>query len=493
MASNLLKVFQKIEQGRKYQIKKVKDLGYPVADNASFVELANYIGVNTDTYETNYDDKPPCPWTRPEGWPDCKSILRNAPIRVSGVYPGVLMLFKDSEDTISFPTDTHTISVSNQKVLGTCYGLLFSDGTYYTSFANLTHTWDKSKDIIVDKGRFPGVYRWVILYYKTKTDIKDLNLVGFPAIEILIGQIGPKLDKINTSEINANLIGRYDDATLNATNTLVNLEVLEEFTNTSIEFQYNSNGNGILAMNKFDKLEHINFGPIIHMPSSNYSKPFQGNMPRLVDFEAPNIKTSDNYEWGPKAAPLLTRFYFPKFISSKAITIGDGKCFKEVNFPGLNPTFTGGCDVPNNVSLNIGYISSSTVPKYWTTNHCSIAQTAAFCSGWDCLQLFDFHKQTKGVSDTTSVLQATVTYITFPDAVRLNQIILTDDWIYRLDFSNLRLGRDCWISMFNALRDLTLDTTATVTDPIIKIGVNDKSELSEEDLAIATNKGWVIQ
>jgi hypothetical protein len=149
---------------------------------------------------------------------------------------------------------------SNQVCLGACKGILTSDGTYYTN-TTFSHTWDKSKDIVVDKGRFPGTYRWIILYYSNRLDIADLNLVGLPAIEIILGKIGS--EAASSANINATLIGRHDNSVLNATNTLINLEFTNDFNFTEMRWHYGTSGSGYYAMGSFDLLEHVNFGPLV--------------------------------------------------------------------------------------------------------------------------------------------------------------------------------------------------------------------------------------
>lgn len=69
-------------------------------------------------------------------------------------------------------------------------------------------------------------------------------------------------------------------------------------------------------------------------------------------------------------------------------------------------------------------------------------------------------------------------------------LIFPEDTCVRIKFLT-SIGRQNIISLFNCLKDLTLDER-TANNPSIQFYYTDMEELTPEDIEIATNKGWVI-
>lgn len=497
MASQWLRTLQKIDWHRQEQIKKVRSLGYTIGDDASFDELTKYIGYNAVSDKPDNAFTQDIPWRRPEEWPDCFEILKTAPIKNAGNYPGIIILFKDIEDVLNINSEAFVKENSNQVCLGACKGILTSDGAYYTN-TTFSHTWDKSKDIIVDKGRFPGIYRWIILYYSSRNGIADLNLVGLPATEIILGKIGS--EAASSATINASLIGRYDDNELNATNTLINLEFTNDFNLTVMQWCYGASGSGYSAMGKFDVLEHVNLGPLTVWANSAYgSTPFY-TAPRLIDLHCPSISSLlRNGEYQFSNLPQLQRMYFPRFETSTSIVIHYINNLRELIMPGARAYlgYSSGDqgNTPDDINIQVESISYYGPQALWTNNKASINGATnsyrTYYQGFSSLRTFDFNVQKTYTSSTLVTSNSSdMELMQFP---RLRTVILYKDWNRRLDTSWACLGRGCILEMFYNLLDLTSDPNMVCYDPIIMLSDQDKKELTEEDIKIATDKGWIIK
>ena len=496
MASQWLRTLQTIDSHRKEQINKVRSLGHSIDDDASFNEISKYIGYNAACDHPDNAWTQELPWKRPEEWPNCFEILKTAPVKNSVDYPGIIILFKDTEDILDMNSVPFVKENSNQVCLGTaCKGILTSDGAYYTN-TTFSHTWDKSKDITINEGRFPGVYRWIILYYSNRTGITDLNLVGLPAIEIILGKIG---FETGATTINASLIGRYDDSELNATNTLINLEFTEDFNITVMQWCYGVSGSGYSAMGKFDVLEHANLGPITCWPTNAYgSRPFN-SCPRLVDMHCPSVTyLLRSEEVNFPNWPQIQRIYFPKFVTSNSFVIYYVNNLRELIIPGARAYmgYSSGThgSSPDDINIQVDSISYNKPQALWTNNKASVnagTNSNPSCyQGFLSLTTFDFNIQ-KTYSTSTLVTSNSTDKETL-QCPRLRNVILYKDWNRRLDLSWAYLNKGCILEMFYNLADLTLSADP-IYNPVIMLSARNKQELTEEEIVIATSKGWTVQ
>ena len=167
MASKLLNVLKRIENGRQSCIDSITGNGININPNASLEEIAGVIDSNFESqssYITNiryYDnpfDDPDLPQIDPFV-KDCENIFYNAePIVQNGkTYYPVAMFLLDIDESM-----TETI-IQNRKNIGSgtvgialgysgSWSVLTNDGSFYnilnTDNYSVTHTWDNTKDLI---------------------------------------------------------------------------------------------------------------------------------------------------------------------------------------------------------------------------------------------------------------------------------------------------------------------------------------------------------
>ena len=142
MASELLKTFEKIDLCRKECIRSLNTMNVPIDENSTFYEISDKIKkVNGDIDSS----KENLLWQRPEEWPDTKELLLNAP-ELEGYTPFAIHLLHDNRDTIALRLGSLSVSYAN--LFDAFY---LSDGTFITNpgttDTTINHTWDKSKDI----------------------------------------------------------------------------------------------------------------------------------------------------------------------------------------------------------------------------------------------------------------------------------------------------------------------------------------------------------
>ena len=167
MASKLLNVLNRIENGRQNCINSIIGNGVSISSNASLDEIAGVIDSNFESqssYITNiryYDnpfDDPDLPQIDPFV-KDCENIFYNAePITQDGktYYPAAMFLLDiDESMTETIIQNRNSIDVGSPGIrLGYNgdWSVLTNDGSFYvmpnTDDYRVTHTWDNTKDLI---------------------------------------------------------------------------------------------------------------------------------------------------------------------------------------------------------------------------------------------------------------------------------------------------------------------------------------------------------
>lgn len=167
MASKLLNVLKRIENGRQSCIDSITGNGININPNASLEEIAGVIDSNFESqssYITNiryYDnpfDDPDLPQIDPFV-KDCENIFYNAePIVQDGktYYPAAMFLLDiDESMTETIIQNRNSVSVGSPGIrLGYNgnWSVLTNDGSFYvmpdTDDYRVTHTWDNTKDLI---------------------------------------------------------------------------------------------------------------------------------------------------------------------------------------------------------------------------------------------------------------------------------------------------------------------------------------------------------
>lgn len=154
MSSLIKSVLSDLDNQRQRQIKILDDLGYPVTNDMTFHEtnrvLENEIP-NTEEPIYSYDClNPDNKWKRPKDRPDLKEIFDNSNT-IENFIPIAVFLLDNKNDNLVLE------SLPN----GQGITIVTSDNSIYTLDQNMTHTWDKTKDI--------NTYRYIIVYYKYRS------------------------------------------------------------------------------------------------------------------------------------------------------------------------------------------------------------------------------------------------------------------------------------------------------------------------------------
>lgn len=137
----LYETFTKIESGRKKCIDSLRARNILINNDANFDAIAESIRYATDGLDVVKDQHM---WQRPEEWIDTENLLLNAPV-IDGYTAFAVYLLYDQSPTM----DLKLSPASSSYYAYDAYYL--SDGTIYTTEKDgtntITHTWDKTKDI----------------------------------------------------------------------------------------------------------------------------------------------------------------------------------------------------------------------------------------------------------------------------------------------------------------------------------------------------------
>ena len=161
MASNLLKTFKKIDIDRKLIIQLLNGSGLSIPENGSFGDIIDAL----TTFEPSNEFNINIGWVRPSYWPDSKEILNNAP-SYEGYFPYAVALMDNTLDSVILPLSKNVIT----KLIYTSDGVTYR---YNNVDEGIEHTWDKTKDIIIDAN---NPMRYVVLY----GDLSKVSDYGYP-------------------------------------------------------------------------------------------------------------------------------------------------------------------------------------------------------------------------------------------------------------------------------------------------------------------------
>lgn len=487
MASNLLDTLKKIDDGRKNMITNVRNsLSTPISDDASFAELAQYIGLPMDNFDNVIKDMSPrIPlWERPSEWPDCYSIVRNAEA-VNGKRPIYIALLNTNADTTYFPAPTSNYYGNNTpepvNYANTCNRLVLSDGTVYDNVtAAITHTWDKTKDVVIPDGEFAGTYRWFMVYEGSSTT-KYITLAGMPVAEVLIHS------KPSTSYQYCHWIAGYSaDA---ACSTLLNFEVLPEYPATSI-------GHGSLGMYQetfyyCTKLRRFALGPVTTFSPSGTSHSCFKGWDNITVIDCPNITHNFLADILPNADSL--QYLVCK--TTGTLSLGAMYHLKTLKVPKAYIAFTAVDGIPGHLRSDcdlefLGF--SANVPYYWTSNHGYRAYASGNTwggNGHPNLRVYNYTGIAPATSTNVTSEGSTACY--FKNCFSLREIIVTDGWMCRMNLKECKLNPSNLTDIINKLADLTV-MEATIYTPKLWLSEYNKQLLTETDIQTATSKGWVL-
>lgn len=484
MASNLLKALKKIDDGRMNMIKNIREsLGKEISDNASFASIAQYVGTYAQDFSNIIVGEPRVPaWERPKEWYDCYSILRNAE-EIDGYKPCYIVMLNTDADTTTFPAPNSDYYGNTTKE-PVKYGnlvrrLVLSDGTFYDNVTtDIVHTWDKSKDLVITEGDFAGTYRWFMTYEKAAQP-KYLTFAGMPVAELLINYVN------DSGFYNCNWIVGYTTNTAAA--TLINFEVLAEFNKTSI-------GVGSLGMYQktfynCKKLRHFALGPVTSFSPSSSSGSQMSGWDDIVSIDCPKC---------PYAfSSILSKADSLQYLNTAgtSISVGMFSYLKEINTPSAALTVSTTEGIPGYIredcKLNIKGFNYNP-PIYWTSNR----GYKTYVSGGTVLSKNHYNLR---VYDATTlnlqsalVTTSSTTAYSFMNCPNLREFLIPNNWQNRLDLSDCKLNHGNVLEIIDNLADLNT-VTGEIHNPFIKLSDYNKSQLTEAEIEVATNKGWVIE
>ena len=500
MASNLLKTFEKIDNHRKALIQKANSSGANLSNDASFLDIVPHVGADvTPTYPEykhalNTED-----WVRPAEWPDCKDILENAEEK-DGLKPGIIMLLDatHSDELIlpKYAAGSSTPYLYNGVDAGNvcASGYLMSDGTWYGDMTNeITHTWDTSKDIIVDSGKYPGRYRWIILYYTSARSISYVNFVRFPAVEVILGNIAYS----GTVNYFGGFItyNTYGDDTMSK--YLKHVEFLPTFSVPTIGWSW---GQSRYFMACMQKLEHITCAKQITMGSVGNSELFcKCSFLRHI-----NLVDGLKYSQQHRISDCKSLVTYKGSVNYLVLS-GDYLQLEQVDTGGYSCMISG--YAPETAKIKSCPLYGATLPISWKTQggfkfeysnqSNGVSNGRFFWNNRDITRL-DFSFVDKFYSVSSVLDSPQPTYAVYSSGVvaqigknsyNLKEIIWPSIVKDRISIGDVVLYKYSVIELLENLVDIT---NLDVKYNNVWLHPYNYDELSDEEIAIATNKGWEV-
>ena len=500
MASELLKTFRKIDEGRKLQIERARLLGHNVSDDASFMDLAGTITPAPEV--TGYPTT--VTWDRPKEWPDGKQMIRDN-VERDGMFPGAFLMIKSDADTFTIPNVIVSMSNSgSHKQIG-AHGYLTSDGVWYNDVtADIVHAWDKTKDIIIEDGEYAGTYRWLLCYYDPNQQSSGYNflLQYLPIAEIIIGYMNVKYA---SNGVSGSLLISYSTG---AFNDLVNLEVLPESNLKGGTWGY---GNSWLCAKDLINIRNLDLGPVVNLGGSSIAGVFS-SVPKLKHFNAPNLtnlytntsganatlnlssaKELETFVYGGSRTVFLTipTYNLTKLHAPKAAVVFGGTSV--TNYP---------CYLRNDIDIDVKYIAGNSIPLNWTNlNNMKVAMSpsgtvnittsaGAYYIGLGHPNLITIDLTDSLLHDNTKFSYSGENYMAVGNySPKLREIIIGPNFIHRLDISCTDLVHSSLVGILTNLKDISSESSYK---PNIKLGVLNLAKLSEDEIKIATDKGWGV-
>ena len=345
-----------------------------------------------------------------------------------GLYPAYILLLADWDRETTFAKEASYKSTQGN-------GFLTSDGAWYIGDA--THTWDTTKDKPCSEGYKT---RYVIVYMEN-LDIptKEIDLSRFYCLEAIFGNVSVKNISFGNSHNKNKTI-----------QSLIYTGTKNLYSKVDICYRcYN--------------LKKISLPNLI---SINSQFAFS-DCSKLTDVFLPNFSSYD-YN-GTYTA--FTRNYSLKKISLPKLEKGSTYFFSS-------------CNSLESASLPI----LKKIESYFFQNCLSLKEIfipsvveigdRAFL-GCTSLERFDFLSTYQTINFTDL----------FKGCYSLHVINLYNDWNKSgLSVTNCPLTRPCLLDMLDKLKDVTNEESAFT----LTLGATNIAKLTEEEIAVGTNKGWVI-
>lgn len=484
MASELLKTFQKIESGRKLQIEKANNAGHSFSNNASFIALAGAMQ-SPEELPKNTNIPEPSDWVRPTQWVDGKEILRNAEV-IEDMYAGAFLMFKTSADSISIP-----IKNNSSGYCGTgCDGFLMCDGTWYNDTSVvITHTWDTNYAITIEDGEYAGTYYWCLAYYKKTSRATYTEQFGFGGVcEIILGVVNGGY----ASDVSTRCLGGRGN---NSYGSLINFEILPESNITqmsggSVAYEYH--------FNNLTSLRHIDFGSVTSISTNSSASAYEGyffTSPYLKELDLTGIKFiwSANYSGIHKGIKINPE-YLKTFKSDKDIVVTVEKPLTQMNefylpngtlrhIPTVPPSYP--LYVPENDKFVIGTFQGNYPINWSTPRGADLIPYRTAKTTYSTYLLTGNYKITSVELNSAKMTTSPIYVGDYSPA--LKEIIVNKGWNVNLYITWCDITHDSLVSIIDNLYDYS----GTTTTRTLKLGYN-LDKLSEDEIKIATDKGWGV-
>lgn len=593
MASKLLNVLSTIENSRQNIIETLHEKGYEVLPNSSFEDINGQLqtlpsphnnvmdipGVTDLTPETDPDL-----WHRPEDWPDVQHIFNEqdkvvidgwtyVPVRLVlfTVSDNDTNLFKVYPSSSGMPTNIFTnpadptelilgyinYSYNTNDTYNHATFLKFSDGTVSDVFNkdstnnSTTHTWDTSKDIVLDNGQH---LRWFIQYkhlsnanyfysfisanFTNENCVSIVDAIATNNYENYIGTNGSMRELIlmpaNCAEYSAipkSFSGQFYGNWLPGLRSLVIKSGLRRSW-TVIQPYYYVSSYPTTQPNTLTQVES-------EAATDNEAQFKNFNQNSKVLYIQIPFYVADNYRNNSNFYRSKLRYLYidPEIQQTKTLMPGSLNDLIDTNLF-ENVVAMDGCigwTNPNMKVLDMPLLQTITNGALNTFNHCGsqvfnfpkLLDFGAYWQNFTSNTLIEFHApkltnvnatvrwfesyalQYVDLSGATTVTSGSSLFYNCPNVRYLNfsslnsisggmpwsaigesleVLVLPDGFKYDVSFSNcLCLTRTCLLDILNKCAELEEGETYTIT-----LSADCKRKLTEEDIAIATNKGWTV-
>lgn len=497
MASKLLDTLQKIENDRQSAIMIANAQGYKLPNNASFTQIAatagtqdHFAGIQQGALNTE-------DWSRPEEWPDCYSILRQAGNRTDSIInkevePVGIYLLKDGEDTITFwrkQSSTASDKGDQQYIYGDAF--LLSDGTWVEGLSKLAsgattqHTWDVTKDIIVSSGKYPGRYRWLIEYrvVSNSTTLSDIGHVKFwPVVEVLSLKTCPGIGSkaYAQSLLSFEILPesplrsiRHSSFNFPIFSQLINLRNLILTPITSMTIRY-----GFRSLHRLRKLDLSHLDRMIYDYDDEIGLEYALSLEEFIGPKSithSSSTTTTRHVVTFKQLPVIKRLILPEdvYLDCDSTSVLNADC--EIQCAGF-----------------MDYRPRNYEQRLLTTEQRNTLPGSSSYGYETFLDVIDFSNYECSTTHTYSVFSTSGSVLAV-SGIFCKSFIIPHDCHYRLNISSLYyLSKEGIINVFNRLMDLT-NSEFSVTSPTIQLSDYQKGLLTDADIAIVTNKGWEVK
>lgn len=487
----LYETFLQIDSGRQKCIDSLNAMKVSTPRDATFANIAEKIKECGGEIDIVKDQKM---WERPEEWIDTKEILLNAPELV-GFTPFAVYLLHDNKPNISLKIMGN--SYNSDRVYDAYY---LSDGNFLTndttSSVTVDHTWDDTKDIPTTLGY---KLRYVIEYARdTKLTYVTSLKKSYFGLQSQYG-IGASLLEIvfnsNVMPAAENELARPHMSSTLSIDNAIRIHILGE-NQTSFSGTYPSS----LQELQIDKSGSLTFKHYFDSGSTSYFVNLKVVIPNatelLIYSTGSTTYLNASYIYAPNVTSIvndgLSGYLYCLFLYAPKLTTMVGKHTVSRDTIKYIPNVR---DFSNITASNTTYLNK----RVYSTQMNDFAITGD-SSGW-----FWYNETVTNITNTSQISSLNYNGVYFPSLKTVEianvfrdnsnsqytkSFIIGDGFKSNLNISHLtRLSTINLLDILNKLADVTNEeTTRTLT-----LGESLLGKLSDEEKAIGTDKGWVLE